>query len=148
MIKAKQNPTQLEKNNKAVILLTSLLTSNSKKAKQIAHNLLARYPKEAEKAKIDLKIKKLFNKTIDNKAATKKAVEMLTDEILNDPKNEQLHRALQEIAAKQLKPNSTKIRPSEELTRYDQERAGLEAFLEEIEKRYKSTTESDKKLFT
>jgi|TARA_B100001939_G_scaffold317606_1_gene304370 hypothetical protein len=150
MIKAKKARTLLsmKKNTKAVILLTSLLTSNSKKAKQIAHNLLARHPKEAEKAKIDLKLKKLFNKIKNDKAATKKAIEMLTDEILNDPKNEQLHRALQEIAAKQLILNAPKVRFFEELTQYNQERAGLEVFLEVIEKRYKSTTELDEKIST
>ena len=73
---------------------------------------------------------------------------MLTDEILNDPKNEQLHRALQEIAAKQLILNAPKVRFFEELTQYNQERAGLEVFLEAIEKRYKSTTELDEKIST
>ena len=139
MIKAKKARTLLsmKKYNEAVILLTPLLTSDNKKAKQIAQNLIKRCPKESQMTIINPKINNILRKADDSEKSIESTLELLADEILKDPKNDQLHKALQEVAMKRSRLNNYKNQQfKEELTLYMQERAGLEAFLEIMEYRH------------
>ena len=139
MIKAKKARTLLsmKKYNEAVILLTPLLTSDNKKAKQIAQNLIKRCPKESQMTIINPKINNILRKADDSEKSIESTLELLADEILKDPKNDQLHKALQEVAMKRSRLNNYKNQQfKEELTLYMQEKAGLEAFLEIMEYRH------------
>mgnify|MGYP001176055811 CR=1 FL=1 len=138
MIKAKKARTLLsmKKTEEACILLTPLLDSRNKKAREMAKNMLERHPEKAEKVKIDLEIEKIFSKIKNVDKAVDSAVEMLTDKVLDDPKNEQLHKALQEVAIRRSTLNAPKGQHFNELIDHRQKRAGLEAFLGTITKRY------------
>ena len=140
MIKAKKARTLLsmKKTEEACILLTPLLDSRNKKAREMAKNMLERHPEKAEKVKIDLEIEKIFSKIKNVDKAVDLAVEMLTDKVLNDPKNEQLHKALQEVAIRRSTLNAPKGQNFNELIDHRQKRAGLEAFLGTITKRYQN----------
>ena len=140
MIKAKKARTLLsmKRTNEAIILLTPLLDSRYKKARVMAQNMLKRHPEKAQKIKINLEIEKVFNKIDNNDQAVDSAIEMLTDKILEDPKNEQLHEALQEVAMKRSTLKDQKGQHFNELIDHRQKRAGLEAFLETITKRYQN----------
>lgn len=144
MIKVKKARTLLsmKKTEEACLLLTPLLESKNKKAKQIAQNLLKRHPKESQKIEVDLKVKSIFSKIKNKERAVKTAIQMLTDEILNDPKNEQLLIALQKVAVRGSTINGQKDQHFEELNKYRQEQAGLEVFIDTIEKRRKSDSRS------
>ena len=136
-IKAKKARTLLsmKKTDEAIVLLTPLLDSNNKKAKTMAENIAKRHLKKVQEVKINLKIEKIFKEIKDIDKAIDSAIEMLTDEVLDDPNNEQLHRALQKVAMRRLTFNDQNENYFQELIDHNQKRAGLEALLKALEKR-------------